>query len=126
MRSLCRIFLLCLFCVLFRAPTLAQNVPANTPVPIDYNTAFLSRNATAVRITEPITLDGLLNESVWDMPAGATDFVQRRPVAGAAPTFRTEARFLYDDDNLYVGPTRIGSTRVVSCVARRTTSRWRR
>ena len=96
-----RIFVLCL---LSAAPTLAQNVPnANTPAPIDYDTAYLSRNATAVRITEPITLDGLLNESVWDVPVGETDFVQRRPVAGAAPTFRTEARFLYDDDNLYVG-----------------------
>ncbi len=104
MLTLCRILLLCLLSVLFQVPTLAQNVPdANTPVAIDYDTAYLSRNATAIRITEPITLDGLLDESVWNVPPGATDFVQRQPVAGAVPTFRTEARFLYDDDNLYVG-----------------------
>ena len=90
--------------LLFATPTVAQNPPnPNATPPIDYNTARFDRNAIANRITEPITLDGLLTEPAWDVPPGATDFVQRLPNTGAEATFSTEARFLYDDDNLYVG-----------------------
>ncbi len=98
-----------LLCLIVTNPAVAQTPPNANPLPpIDYNTAFLDRNATATRITEQIDLDGRLDEKVWDIPPGATDFIQRLPVTGAAPTFRTEARFLYDDDNLYVGVVYVG------------------
>ena len=58
-----------------------------------------------MRITEPITLDGHLEEPAWKLAIPATDFVQRTPRAGAPSAERTEVRFLYDDTNLYVGFT---------------------
>ena len=71
--------------------------------PIDYETARLERVVTAVRITEPITLDGYLNEPVWHLALPATDFIQWGPFPGQPSRERTEARFLYDENNLYVG-----------------------
>jgi hypothetical protein len=68
---------------------------------INYETAWMEKNVTAVRITERITLDGRLEEPVWSQAIPATDFTQwARP--GVPATNRTEAKFLYDDDNLYV------------------------
>jgi hypothetical protein len=52
--------------------------------------------ATAIR------LDGEFNEAAWERAVPITDFVQRDPKEGAAPSFRTEARVLYDATNLYV------------------------
>jgi hypothetical protein len=68
---------------------------------INYETAWKEKNVTAVRITERITLDGHLEESAWSQAIPATDFTQwSRP--GVPATNKTEAKFLYDDDNLYV------------------------
>jgi hypothetical protein len=73
----------------------------NAPA-FDYEAARLSKLATAVRITDEISLDGRLDEPVWQTAPAATDFYQwQRP--GVLATEQTEARFLYDDDNLYVG-----------------------
>jgi hypothetical protein len=58
---------------------------------------------TAVRLTEPITLDGRLDEPAWRVALPAKDFVQHRPNNGEPAREQTEVRFLYDDDNLYVG-----------------------
>ncbi len=71
--------------------------------PIDFETAHLSRVVTAIRITEKITLDGRLDEPAWQLALPAADFVERLPRLGAAAPEKSEARFLYDDDNLYVG-----------------------
>jgi len=69
--------------------------------PINYDTAWMDKNVTAIRITERITLDGRLDEPAWAQAIPATDFTQwARP--GVPATNRTEAKFLYDDDNLYV------------------------
>jgi len=76
--------------------------PADT---IDYETARLSRVATAVRAEEKMTLDGRLEEPSWKLAIPATDFVQQRPHPGQIATQRTEVRFVYDDNNLYVGVT---------------------
>jgi hypothetical protein len=69
----------------------------------DYEEMRLSRIATAVRTTEPISVNGLLDEPSWERAAPAGDFIQRRPRTGEPTTERTEVRFLYDDDNLYIG-----------------------
>ena len=74
-------------------------------VPIDYETARLSRIATALRATEKITLDGKLEEPSWKLAIPATDFTQQRPHTDEPATQRTEVRFVYDDNNLYVGVT---------------------
>ena len=62
------------------------------------------KQATVVRApSESIRVDGRLNESVWALATPIGDFVQKEPIEGALPTERTEVRFLYDDDAIYVG-----------------------
>lgn len=52
-----------------------------------------------------ILIDGEPNETAWSRAPLITDFVQRRPAEGAAPTFKTDARVLFDAANLYVAVT---------------------
>jgi hypothetical protein len=78
-------------------------------VEIDYEAIRLSRVVTAVRIDGPINLDGHLDESVWKQALPASDFLQWSPRHGEPSPERTEVRFLYDNDNLYVGFTNYDS-----------------
>lgn len=57
----------------------------------------------AIRHAGAISLDGRLDEPDWSRAAPAMDFRQRDPLEGLPATQRTEVRFLYDDDALYVG-----------------------
>ncbi len=52
-----------------------------------------------------MSLDGYLEEATWRLALPATDFIQNQPQPGQAANQRTEVRFIYDDDNLYVGFT---------------------
>jgi len=60
-------------------------------------------SVAAVRLSAPITIDGRLDEAVWQTPAPATGFIQSQPHQGAPAVNRTEVRFAYDDEALYVG-----------------------
>ncbi len=55
----------------------------------------------AVRITEPIAIDGILSESTWTRP-GFGKFTQRDPDEGKEPTEKTEVWVGYDDAALYI------------------------
>lgn len=88
---------LALVCV---PPALAQERPETAP--IDYATARLFRIATAVRTTESVEIDGRFDEPAWALAEPVGNFIQRRPRTGEPITERTEVRFLYDDDNLYI------------------------
>jgi hypothetical protein len=44
-----------------------------------------------------------LTDEDWALALPATSFTQRDPDEGKAPTERTEIRFLFDDDALYIG-----------------------
>ncbi|HEX2090760.1 MAG TPA: DUF5916 domain-containing protein, partial [Longimicrobiaceae bacterium] len=57
----------------------------------------------AVAATDPIVLDGVLKEGTWSSPSVATDFRQQDPREGEPATQRTEVRFAYDAQALYVG-----------------------
>ena len=48
---------------------------------------------------------GQLDEAAWQRAVPAKDFVQQIPVNGSEPTERTEVRFLYTSDALYMGVT---------------------
>jgi hypothetical protein len=56
----------------------------------------------AIRLTEPLRLDGLLDEAVYRDNAPATDFVQQEPQEGQPATERTEAWVMFDEDHVYV------------------------
>ncbi|HEX7242413.1 MAG TPA: DUF5916 domain-containing protein, partial [Longimicrobiaceae bacterium] len=57
----------------------------------------------AVERTVPVVLDGKLDEAVWASPAPATGFTQQDPREGEPATQRTEVRFAYDAEALYIG-----------------------
>ena len=56
----------------------------------------------AVRITEPLRIDGELDESFYRNTAPVSGFIQTLPDEGASPTERTEAWVAFDDSNVYV------------------------
>ena len=66
--------------------------------------------ASAVRAAGPagpavasaVRVDGDLDETAWRRAEPITAFVQREPDEGAAPTYGTEARVLYDDEAIYI------------------------
>ena len=82
-------------CIVALAPYAAasQQTSASDPV----------RSAVVTAVTSPIAIDGSLDEAAWRQAPTIGELVQRIPVAGGAPTERTEVRLLYDEDNLYIG-----------------------
>ena len=56
----------------------------------------------AVKLTEPLKIDGRLDETVYRTVPAITDFIQNVPTEGAISTERTEAWILYDDTNIYI------------------------
>lgn len=62
-----------------------------------------AREATAVKINEPIRVDGTLDEAAWGRAAVLSDFIQFEPKRGATATVRTSVRILYDGAAVYFG-----------------------
>ncbi len=60
-------------------------------------------SVSAVRVEDPPVVDGRVNEQEWEAAPVASDFLQQRPVLGAPATEKTEVRFLYTQDALYIG-----------------------
>ena len=56
----------------------------------------------AVRLTEPVRVDGTLDEGVYETVPPVSDFIQQLPDQGAPATERTEAWVFYDAQNVYV------------------------
>lgn len=77
--------------------------------------------ATRVRSTAP-TIDGRLDDAVWQFASASSDFTQKFPQPGGLPTEPTIVRILYDDDALYVG---IDCIQRLAAVQRRLTRRDR-
>ena len=73
--------------------TLAAGSTHAVPVP----------SAVAAPKTGGIALDGRLDEEAWTRATPITEFTQSDPKEGEPATQRTEVRFLYDDEALYVG-----------------------
>jgi hypothetical protein len=70
---------------------------------LDVEAIRASKRATALRISEPIAIDGVMDEEAWEGADPAVDFYQQFPEEFELATRRTEVRFLYDDDALYIG-----------------------
>ncbi|RPI49002.1 MAG: hypothetical protein EHM55_24645, partial [Acidobacteria bacterium] len=64
----------------------------------------ITKRATIIRVAEgAIRVDGRLDDRAWDQAVALSDFTQKEPVEGAAPTERMEVMLAYDADALYVG-----------------------
>ena len=74
----------------------------------------------AERVREVMSIDGQLNESVWQRP-GLTTFTQRLPNEGSAPSQKTEVWLAYDDEALYVAARMYDSApdSIIKILARR-------
>ncbi len=72
---------------------------------------------------QPLTLDGKLEDAVWQSVAWLGDFTQWEPNDGAKPSEETSFKVLYDDNNLYVGVRAYDSA--PDKIARRVTRRDR-
>jgi len=70
----------------FSAPTLGQE-----------------RQATALKTKEAITVDGRLEEPVWNEAVAVSDFVQFEPERGRPASVRTVVRIVYDGRAIYFG-----------------------
>ena len=91
----------CTLAFLAAGPLLAQNSqsgPANGAAG-----SALPTVATATEVAESPSIDGFLNEAVWQQAPVMTGFTQREPMDGQPATERTEVRVVFDDDALYVG-----------------------
>jgi hypothetical protein len=78
------------------------------------------KQARAARIAPgAVRIDGRLDETAWGSVPPVTDFVQKEPNQGAAPTDRMEVRFAYDDGALYVGAHMYSSEPIQAPLGRR-------
>src|SRR3954464_9663950 len=84
----------------------AQRLPNDAAVPRrenSYGHTIAVPSAVAVPLRGHVVLDGRLDEPAWAAARPITDFTQNDPDEGKPATERTEVRFLFDDDALYVG-----------------------
>ena len=58
--------------------------------------------ARAVRVDEPLNIDGELDESIYTRVTAMSDFIQNDPDEGALATERTDVWILFDDEHVYV------------------------
>ena len=83
-------------------------LPAFEGPPAPVAPEVITRNAEgratvrAVRVREPMRIDGNLDEAHYRETPGITDFIQIEPTAGAPATEKTEVWLAFDEDNVYV------------------------
>ena len=85
------------------APPRVINGPAPplAPATIARDAAGLA-TVRAVRLTEPVRVDGTLDEGVYETVLPVSDFIQQLPDQGAPATERTEAWVFYDARSVYI------------------------
>jgi Domain of unknown function (DUF5916)/Carbohydrate family 9 binding domain-like len=77
----------------------------------------------AVLASEAPSIDGVLDEAVWQAANVVETFVQQEPREGQPATDRTEVRVLYDRGHLYIGLRAFASEPVVATEMRRDADR---
>lgn len=72
--------------------------PVHQPAVAEPGTKQLRAN----RVIQAPDVDGRLDDTAWNNAVFVSDFVQKQPDFGAAPSRRTEIAVVYDSDALYV------------------------
>ena len=88
-------------------PSRPQTPPGYTGPPEPVPPEVMSRSEAgttirAVRIEQPVRIDGVLDEAVYDEIRSISGFIQMEPDDGAPATQKTEIWLLFDDTNVYV------------------------
>jgi uncharacterized protein DUF5916/cellulose/xylan binding protein with CBM9 domain len=86
-----------------RTSAVAQTVESGGTAAASYGHTLPAPMAVAAHRSSPIVLDAKLDEAAWQAATPITNFTQFDPDEGKPASQRTEVRFLYDDDALYVG-----------------------
>ena len=84
--------------------TIGDRPPEFAATPVAGDAGALAGRVTVrpVRTETPPTVDGRLDDAVWQDAARITEFVQWQPVDGAPATEDTEVFLAYDDSNIYL------------------------
>ena len=91
-----------------RADQLSETSTIDGPPPPEAP-ATINRDADgratvrAVRLIEPLQVDGVLDEEVYQTVMPISGFIQQQPDPGNLATERTEAWIFFDDEFVYVG-----------------------
>ncbi len=62
-----------------------------------------TKSFTVKYISQPIVVDGILDESVWETAESAHDFQQYFPTDSVLASQKTDIKMLFDDTTLYIG-----------------------
>jgi hypothetical protein len=81
---------------------------------------FKNRKLQAVKLSEPLNIDGILDESIY-LGQSYSDYVQYVPINGSPATEKTEIWIGYDESAIYVGARMWDSEpdKIVSRIGRR-------
>ena len=92
------------FVLVVLVSALPHTAAAQSSSPRSVSSGVVSRPfSSASRITESPSIDGALDERVWQEAAPLSGFVQAEPFEGSPASENTEVRILYDDEAIYVG-----------------------
>ncbi len=82
-------------------PTEVHNGPACRRTLTD----CVAKSTTVGRLSDnqSVSVDGKLDDEIWQSATFIDDFMQKEPDEGAPPTVRTEVAFVHDGSTLYVG-----------------------
>ena len=88
--------------ILFAIPLMlnAQNTPVNRN---DYR-------LHATKISQPVSIDGVLDEEIWSRAEKTTPFFRIQPIDTGYAKAQTEVMVAFDDDNIYFGITNFDPT----------------
>src|SRR3990170_763461 len=90
------------------SPPARAAAPAALESPVPQPPATIARDAAgratvrAVRLSDPLRVDGRLDESLYTTAVPASDFVQIEPNDGAPATEKTEVWVSFDREHVYV------------------------
>jgi hypothetical protein len=84
-----------------QAPAFADASARQAPILISRDAAG-SATLRAVQLTQPLRIDGRLDEAIYSDVQPISDFVQIEPQEGSPATERTEIWLAFDEDNVYV------------------------
>jgi hypothetical protein len=87
------------------APGYAQTAEAPPAEPLPTVTRDADGRVTvrAVRLAQPLRIDGALDEALYSSHEPMSDFIQMEPAHGAPATEKSEVWIAFDADNVYVG-----------------------
>jgi hypothetical protein len=83
-------------------PGLFEGPPAPVPPSVISRDGEGGVTVRAVRLTQPLRIDGALDEALYREVPAMSDFVQVEPLAGEPATEKTETWVAFDEENVYV------------------------